>query len=351
MSNRRVHIVTGMCCDVEGQESIYPQAGGLSSSTKFQIIYWRCAVVYFASSIRNNPHANHVLLTNAERIPNIGNFNTEEFFAERGVKVVNLPFTYQPPAEFYHAFRSTFYKFDIVKYLKNNSGDNDSCLSLDSDCVWLNSAARMVSAIEKQGLINYDLHEPEDKPISDLSRRQMQKIYQELGYKVEEPPKYYGAELIAGKGKDIKKLSDEIDSIWEICLERFAEGNSKFNTEEQMLSYIYNKEGYAAGTGNPYLKRIWTSPKLYTAAESDLTLDAWHLPGEKGYGIKRLFAEITNPKSTFWTVPLGNQFAEYAGSYLGVPKRTPLKSCLDMFDNRISGLQKRFSNVKGVLSK
>jgi hypothetical protein len=179
----------------------------------------------------------------------------------------------------------------------------------------------------------------------------MQKIYQELGYQIEEPPKYFGAELIGGKGKDIKKLSDEIDSIWEICLQRFAEGKSKFNTEEQMLTYIYNKEGYAAGTGNPYLKRIWTSPKLYTAAESDLTLDVWHLPGEKGYGIKRLFGEIANPKSTFWTVPLGNKFAAYAGSYLGVPKPTPSKSFLDMVDNRMSGLQRRFSQLKSVLNK
>jgi hypothetical protein len=350
MSIGTVRIVTGMCCDAKGEESIYPQTGGLSSSAKFQVVYWRCVVVYFASSFRNNPNADHILLTNAEQVPDLGNFKTAEFLSNIGVKVVNLPFTYQPPRDYFEAFRSTFYKFDIVKYLKNNSAPNDICISLDSDCVWVNPV-KMTTAFENCGLGTYDLYEPENKPISGLTRIEMQKIYEEIGYKVNEPPKYFGAELIAGRGNDIKRLSDEIDSIWEICLQRFAEGKSRFNTEEQMLSYIYNKEGYAAGTGNPYLKRIWTSPKLYTAAESDLALDVWHLPGEKGYGIKRLFAEITNPKSTFWTVPLGNQFAAYAGSYLGVPKPTPSKSFLDMFDNRMSGLQRRLSKVTSVLNK
>jgi hypothetical protein len=346
-----VYIVTGMCCDEEGQESKYPQGSDAkSSSAKFQAVYWRCAVVYFASSVRNNPKAQHILFTNADRTPNIENFNTTEFFDKIGVKVVQIPFTYQPPLEYYHAFRSTYFKFDMVKYLKNNSELSDRCIALDSDCVWVNSADRIIADIEKHGLTTYDLYEPDDKIISGLTRQEMQKIYEELGYKIDEPPKYFGAEFIVGSGKHIKILSEEIDSIWKTCLQRFAEGKTKFNTEEQMLSYIYNKLGYAHSSANAYFNRVWTSPIIYTATEADFKMDVWHLPSEKGFGIKRLFTQVANPNSDFWTLPVGEQFAKYVAGYVGIPKRNTSKTVLDIFDNRISGIKRRLSKVTSVLS-
>jgi len=345
-----VYIVTGMCCDEEGQESKYPQGSDAkSSSEKFQLVYWRCAVVYFASSVRNNPEAQHILFTNADRIPNIESFNTVEFFNKIGVKVVQIPFTYQPPIEYYPAFRSTFFKFDIIQYLKNHSESNDLCIALDSDCVWVNSADRIIADIEKHGLTTYDLYEPDDKKISGLTRQEMQKIYEELGYKVDEPPKYFGAEFIVGNGKHIKILSDEVDSIWETCLQRFAAGETKFNTEEQMLSYIYNKLGYARSSGNAYFNRVWTSPIYYTANEADLKMDVWHLPAEKGYGIKRLFTQVANPTSDFWNVPVGELFLKYVAGYMGIPKRNISKTVLDVLDNRISGIKRRLAKVTGVV--
>jgi len=345
-----VYIVTGMCCDEEGQESKYPQGSDAkSSSEKFQLVYWRCAVVYFASSVRNNPEAQHILFTNADRIPNIESFNTVEFFNKIGVKVVQIPFTYRPPIEYYPAFRSTFFKFDIIQYLKNHSESNDLCIALDSDCVWVNSADRIIADIEKHGLTTYDLYEPDDKKISGLTRQEMQKIYEELGYKVDEPPKYFGAEFIVGNGKHIKILSDEVDSIWETCLQRFAAGETKFNTEEQMLSYIYNKLGYARSSGNAYFNRVWTSPIYYTANEADLKMDVWHLPAEKGYGIKRLFTQVANPTSDFWNVPVGELFLKYVAGYMGIPKRNISKTVLDVLDNRISGIKRRLAKVTGVV--
>lgn len=349
-NNRSVYIVTGMCCDEEGQESKYPQGSDAkSSSEKFQLVYWRCAVVYFASSVRNNPEAQHILFTNTDRIPNIESFNTVEFFNKIGVKVVQIPFTYQPPIEYYPAFRSTFFKFDIIQYLKNNSDSNDLCIALDSDCVWINSADRIIADIEKYGLTTYDLYEPDDKKISGLTRREMQKIYEELGYKVDEPPKYFGAEFIVGNGKHIKILSDEVDSIWETCLQRFAAGETKFNTEEQMLSYIYNKLGYARSSGNTYFNRVWTSPIIYTATEADLKMDVWHLPAEKGFGIKRLFAQVANPKSDFWNLPVGEQFTKYVAGYVGIPKRNISKTIMDVLDNRISGIKRRLAKVTNLV--
>jgi hypothetical protein len=345
-----VYIVTGMCCDREGEESIYPQGLNIkSSSAEFQSIYWQCVVVFFATSVRNNPSANHLLCTNAEKLPNLGNFNMEEFFANIGVKVAQLPFTYKHPLEYFHAFRSTYFKFDIVKYLKNNSESNDICMSLDSDCVWVNSVDRMIEAIEKNGIATYERFYPEDQAINGLTRGEMQKIYSELGYNIEQAPPYFGAEFIGGTGENIKKLSEEIDLIWNISLERFAQGKSKFNTEEQMLTYIYNKQGYAPGTANPYLERIWTSAQFYTASKSNFQLDVWHLPAEKTRGIKRLFLQVSNPKSLFWTLPVGEEFMKYVGRYVGIPKRNISKIIVETLEDRKSGIQRRLSHVKNLI--
>jgi hypothetical protein len=79
-------------------------------------------------------------------------------------------------------------------------------------------------------------------------------------------------------------------------------------------------------------------------------MDVWHLPAEKGYGIKRLFAQVANPNSDFWKLPVGEQFAKYVAGYVGIPKRNTSKTVLDMVDNRISGIKRRLSKVTSVLS-
>lgn len=351
MKNRgSVYIVTGMSCDQEGEESIYPQGLNIkSSSAQFQSIYWQCVVVFFGSSVRNNPSANHILCTNAEKFPNLGNFNMEEFFANIGVKMAHLPFTYKHPLEYFHAFRSTYFKFDIVKYLKNNSESNDICISLDSDCVWVNSVDRMIEAIEKNGRATYERFYQEDQAINGLTRGQLQKIFDELGYNIDHAHRYFGANFIGGSGENIKKISQKIELIWNICLERFAQGKSKFNREEQMLTYSYNKQRYAPGTANPYIERIWTATQFYTASTSNFQLDVWHRPAEKTRGIKRLFLQVSNPKSLFWTLPVGEEFMKYVAGYLGIPKRNISQIIVDTLEYRKSGIKRRLSHVKNLI--
>lgn len=179
----------------------------------------------------------------------------------------------------------------------------------------------------------------------------MQKTYHELGYNIEQPPRYFGAEFIGGTGDNIKKLWEEIDEIWNISLERFAQGKSKFNTEEQMLSYIYNKQGYTPGTANPYLERIWTAAQFYTANQSNFQLDVWHLPAEKANGIKRLFMQVSHPQSLFWNLPVGEEFMKYAAGYLGIPKRNISKILLDTLQDRKAGIKRRLSLVKNMLER
>ena len=349
MSTTKISIATGMCCDTEERESVYGQVVGRSSSTQFQAVYWRCVVLHFASSVRNNPTARHLLFTNAKEVPKLGEFDTAQFLSKLGVKIVHVPFTYVPPQGFFGAWSSTFYKFDIIKYFAETCSDDELCISLDSDCIWVGSADRLASDLERDGLVNYDLELTETEDINGWSRCDLRTAYAELGVDTQGSiPNYYGAELIAADGKQIKRLFAEIDAIWQTSLEQFKAGKPKFNTEEQMLSYAYQKLGYVNGVAKPYLKRVWTSPTFYKACSEDLTLDIWHMPSEKMYGIKRLFKQACQPTSRFWSVSIGQPFVEYAAQYLGVPKKTLAKTFLDAIDDRKAGLLKRVTHVKKI---
>ena len=353
MINGNTYIAVGFCGDSKGEESIYPQVGGVSSSTAFQAVYWRCVVVHFASSVRNNPNANHILFTNLKHIPDIGKFKTEKFLSDLKVKVVSLPFTYQPPLGYFDSWRSTFYKFDMLKYLSNICQPDDSCVILDSDCIWIDSVEEIVFSIKQHGFLTYEIDYRTANPtatdiISGLAKSEVQKIYEELEQrKLDEVPKHFGAEIIAGSGHSMKKVSTEIDSIWEISLKRATSGQPKFNTEEYMLSYVYKKIGYVPGTANSYIKRIWTERAAYNnASNEDFKLRIWHIPAEKVHGIKRLFMQALNPRSSFWHLPLGKPFAQYVGSYLGIPEASYMKITLDSLNGGIARIQRKFSNTR-----
>lgn len=357
MTNGNTYIAVGFCRDLKGEESNYPQVGGVSSSMKFQAVYWQCVVVHFASSVRNNPNANHILFTNLKNIPDLGKFNTEEFIVALGVKIVNLPFTYQPPISYFDSWRSTFYKLDMLKYFGNISQPDDKCIILDSDCIWIDSVDKISSSIEQHGFLTYEIDYHTANPtatdtISGLGKLEVQKIYDEMGCRLDEVPKHFGAEIIAGSGQNMKKVSTEIDSIWETSLKRAANGQIKFNTEEYMLSYAYNKLGYSAGTANTYIKRIWTEKAEHNNAnEQDFALSIWHVPAEKVHGIKRLFRQVYNIKSSFWHLPLGKPFAQYLGSYLGIPKPTRLKVTLDSVNGVIARIKRKLSKIYQLFSK
>lgn len=343
MSEKYNHnICTWIYCEQPGEESSYAQVPGTSSSFEFQAVYWRCVAVYFASSLRHNPNAQHILFTNTKQIPALGDFDLARFFALHNIKVVTLPFTYQTPSGYFGAWRNQFYVFDILKYLSSFSGDKDQFIILDSDCFWANSATRILSELDRHGLLTYEPEQPFDEVTNGLSRLDMKDIFEELDHQsLNRIPLYFGGEWFAANLIEIRKVYQEFELLWPILLERFANQQPKFNEEAHALSYIYHKLGYAERTANPFFKRVWTSPQLYDACSRDLKLDVWHVLTEKRYGIKRFFNHIKDPHSKFWATPLGEPFLNYAANYLGIPHRTPKKILLDFWSDRKEALQNR----------
>jgi hypothetical protein len=326
-------ISTGMCSDAEGEESYYSQVGGVSSSSSFLKVYWRCVALFFASSVRHNPTAQHKLFVNRPGVPDIDAFKTDEFLSSLGVEVVVVPFTYAPPPDYYGAWRNTFYLLDIIKHISATSQPGEQYMIADSDCLFVKSADNFVSAINQHGLLTYDTQFPPEEDANGLTRLGLQALYQEMsGQPVPETPGYCGGDFLAGTAEAMQKFAAEIDPIWEVSMQRHTDHQVHFNTEEHLMSYVVYKLGYPVGAANPFISRIWTGRKYQTARPSDFELTLWHTPAEKKYGLRRLFQVMTQKDSRFWTVEPGDEFARYVAPFLGIPQRSLLKRTQDLSD-------------------
>ncbi len=326
-------IGTWLHAETKGMESLYPQVGGASSSSAFQDIYWRCVMLFFASSVRHNPQAAHTLFTTVSQVPDVGGFSTSGFLKRLGVEVVQVPFTYLPPPGYYGAWRNQFYILDIIQYLDAHGADDEQYVILDSDCVFTGSVDRLSGQLSQNGLLALDLDLPLDEDINGLTQRDMKQIFEEIGQPCPaDAAKYYGGEFFAATSSVINQLACEVNPLWEICLSRFDAGKLKFNEEAHFLSFLYAKLGYGGATANSYAGRIWTGLKFRNTSPKDFALIIWHIPAEKKHGIKRLFPQVIRPDSRFWTVPLGHEFAHYIASYMGIPKSSFVKKSRDVLD-------------------
>ena len=75
---------TWLYAEREGEESVYPQVGGRSSSTWFQAVYWRCVAIFFASAARTSPDARRVLYTNVPTVPDVDGHDLGGFLEALG---------------------------------------------------------------------------------------------------------------------------------------------------------------------------------------------------------------------------------------------------------------------------
>ena len=136
---------------------------------------------------------------------------------------------------------------------------------------------------------------------------------------------------MATTGTTARALAEAARPVWEEMLRRHAEGLPKFNEEAHLLSYLYRRLGIAEGTANAFIERIYTSLKDgKNVAPEHLGLMLWHLPNEKRYGLRRLFPDVMDRASWFWTGAPDAAWRRRLGRVLGVPRRTPTKALLDV---------------------
>lgn len=328
-------ITTWFYAEHEGEESFYPQVGGRSSSPGFHAVYWRCVVDFFAASVRVNPEARHRFYTNQSVVAEVDGFDIRSFLDHLDIEVVVLPYASRPPAGYYGAWASQFYVLDIAAHLADTLRDGDVGLILDSDCVFTRSIAPLVSATRRHGALTFDTQMGPDEVRSGLSLREMGQIYAELGSGSRSDgggliPAYVGGEIVSATRETLVEITSHAQDILPEMHRRHEEGLPKFNEEAQLLSFIYHRLDLALGTANPFIDRMFTWFTASTVRPGHEDLMIWHLPNEKKLGLNRLFDDVRNDDSWFWTLEVGDEWRSQLGRMLGVPRRTPSKWIRDV---------------------
>jgi hypothetical protein len=328
-----LYICTWLYADSADEDATHYQVRGRSSSERFQATFWRCVALFFATSVRQQPEARHVLFTNATTPPVVDGVAIGSLLGSLDVEIVQLPLTYRTPPGYYAQWRNQFYVFDILQYLDRRLEPSDAAIVLDSDCVWISHAAPMWEAIRRDGALTYVVTYEPAYATNGLTRVELSAIASELlGREVRHPLLYCGGELLGASATEIRRLAHETDTVWKELLERHSRGAAVFHEEGHTLSYVYFKLGYPLGNGDPFIRRIYTDSlrrSANNASPHDHGLIVWHVLLEKRLGIKRLFPSTTEGTSPLWALD-DDEFRSYLGSMLGIPRSRMTKRLRDL---------------------
>jgi len=315
------YICTWLCVDEKGEESLFPQTGQLSSSQKHQNIYWRCLILYYATSKRFNKTEKHLLFTNTRFLPQLDGRAVNEMLNELEVEVIYTDFKYKTPKGYFGMFQNQFYEFSILEYIhKNYTNDEDMFLITDSDCIFMKPAHELFSEAANKGFLSFEDDCTNDLVIHGLSRKDMKSLYQDLlGHEINEIPGYHLGEFFLATLKNINIIFADFLELWPVMMRRFECCLPKFNEEAQTLSFLYYKNGFKASPKRTLMKRIWTNPVFYRNVDPlDTSLILWHLPSEKTYGLAKLYNILVKP-GDFGFHFSNRQYVSIAQKTLGIP--------------------------------
>jgi hypothetical protein len=313
-------ICTWFVKDEDGDATFFPQVGLQSNTPEAQAIYWRCIAGFFVSSLLLNRGRPHLCFTNTS-LPVIAGVNFGELFAKLGVEVVTLPITFRLRAGAVAAWGNQFYILDVLDWLARQARFARAIV-LDSDCVWIKPADDIEAAIDRHGVLTYELGTCEHaarEPINGLTREGMARFLASTGGPAVPTTPYYGGEIFAATHAQIVRIIADARDIWG----RVEEGGPDTPKEEaHLLSVLYARRDIAGGTANSFIRRIWTNLTHYNASPEDLALAIWHLPSAKRFGFAALFERVAAGRE-YWADPskLGINQALYERVF-GVPRRT-----------------------------
>lgn len=329
-------ICTWFVADTTSNATFFPQVVGRSDAPEVQAVYWRCVVCFYATSLHVNSGRRHIFFTNAP-LPHLDGLNIALLFQDWGVEVVTLPIEHRLPAGTVSHWGNQFYIFDILDHLAVQ-GDAEHYIVLDSDCVWVDAADALDTAIARHGVLTYTLgadEHPIEQEINGLTRHGMARFLGRLGGPVLDMTPYYGGEIFAGTLAEIRRIVDAKPALWQRVLAQEADAPRE---EAHLLSILYALLAYSSDTANPFIRRIWTNFLRRNVHADDEALTIWHLPREKKNGFRDLFRIIADQ------VRLGAKPVDMPLTralyrrMMGVPRRSPLKFIRDLNDKILEKL-------------
>jgi len=323
-------IATWFVADTKDDASRFAQVAGNSAAPEFQLVYWRCVAVFFATSKIHNPTAKHVFFTNAQ-LPVVDGTDFGELFSKLRVQVITLPITFRLPKDVSDSWGNQFYILDVIRYLAEHRLA-DSYIVLDCDCVWTAAADPIVAMIADKSCLLYMLgHEayPLRQKINGVTRQEMAlleaEVFGDTTFNKELGIHYHGGEIFAATHEACADINQDIDRLW--AQRQIAQtGASGYLEEAHFLSIIYKHRKYEPYTANFFIKRIWTMLRYNTVLKEDVSLPIWHLPAEKTSGFRRAYRSIVEDARAHDPAALNSILKRI----MGIPRRSAAKYVIDL---------------------
>jgi hypothetical protein len=290
--------------------------------------YYRSMVVAFASVRRFNPDAILWLITNEfvsspyrEQLQQLGvHFKIEEF-------------QHLPSVDFTKRFAASLYLIDSLNALTQKT-----TILIDPDVLCIRPLDDMISQTSgAAGVlpINYAA----DHDVNGLSRRQAGELHGVLG-EPQEAPIHYGGEVYILPLDLLPTIRIRCERAWNLAIQRNREGETKFHTEEHILSFALR--GVQTVSLEQFVRRIWTAHRLRQVSGRENELTLWHLPAEKDRGFARLYSSSIDPESWFWT-SRNTDFVKICGQAMGLHNRSLKRFALDFAGQTLHWLRSRLT--------
>jgi hypothetical protein len=304
----KVNVITWMYTHSPGDRPDYPQ-GGTVDAQPAQDAYWRCVFSLFhSSSVVNDPDSvRHLLFFNEPPFASISEVDITTLFQRLSIRPHQMEIATHLPADYYHAVTSQMYLVDILEQLtrmqeNGEVGADDIYVLLDSDCFFRFSFQdQFYEDVARAGCIPY---------WSRLTSRDAKREDRTYGHSIPElrdlASEYSGSqfsefhwaggEFFCFVGKELPVIARESRNALQTSIDRHKRGLPKFNTEEQLFSYIFLKLGYPTDIGPRYIQRIYTRQgNNYDPKFDDKMI--WHLLSEKYHFFSFYFDHLKQPPS------------------------------------------------------
>ena len=344
-------IATWFVADTKDDASRFAQVAGNSAAPEFQLVYWRCVAVFFATSKIHNPTAKHVFFTNTQ-LPVVDGTDFGELFSKLRVQVITLPITFRLPKDVSDSWGNQFYILDVIRYLAEHRLA-DSYIVLDCDCVWTAAADPIVAMIADKSCLLYTLgHEayPLRQKINGVTRQEMAlleaEVFGDTTFNKELGIHYHGGEIFAATHEACADINQDIDRLW--AQRQIAQtGASGYLEEAHFLSIIYKHRKYEPYTANFFIKRIWTMLRYNTVLKEDMSLPIWHLPAEKVSGFRRAYRLIVEDARTQDPAALNTMLKRI----MGIPRRSVGNYISDLASTLKNKLLQRARNARAARAR
>lgn len=313
-------LATGFVADTPAEGTTFPSGGGDSGDPRVQAVYWRCIAVLFAGARYADPGLRLALFANVAP-PVVDGVELGAVLARLGVEVRRVPLAARLAPGRTRAWGNVLYFLDVFDSL-DAEPDDLRVAFVDGDVVVSAPLAPLFALLDAHEFAGYVVETGADEDVNGMTPRAMAAAARDLDGIARTTVAHFGGELLLVSLGAWRRHRATFRALFARAAGDPGAAGA-IRTEEHLFSIVFATLGARVARANALIKRIWTSARVNTAAPGDERLPLWHLPAEKRYGLRDLFADLA--RRGFPDAMAPDDFRKMALARCGLPRKSLYK--------------------------